>query len=129
MKNILTFLLTLLFFIPIQAQETTGSLQGVLKDSEQHPIPFATIVLTDMETNFTYGAISQESGFYQIHNLPPGNTYKATISFIGYQTIEASDLSINLGSTTVKNFTLLEGSTGLDEVVVTAEATPKKNGK
>ena len=110
------------------AQETTGSLHGNLKDKENNPIPFASIVLKDMETNFTYGAVSQENGFYSINNIPPGNSYKIIISFLGYQPIEENNLIINLGRTTVKNFELFENSTTLQEVVVTTESTPKKSG-
>lgn len=110
------------------AQETTGSLQGMLKSNVGTPIPFASVVLTDMETNFTYGIISEENGFYRLNNLPPGNGYKIEVSFLGYKTIVQRNLAINLGSTTIKDFVLVEQSTSLDEVVVTAESTPYKNG-
>ncbi len=110
------------------AQETTGSLQGTLKDALNNPVSFANIVVVDTETNFSYGAISQENGFYRIHNLPPGTRYNITVSFLGYKPIEESYLSIRLGSTTIKDFVLLEESTELLEVVVTAESTPKKSG-
>ena len=63
MKKILTALLLILLSLPSLAQETTGNLQGTIKDNQNNPIPFANVVLTDIETNFTYGAISQENGF------------------------------------------------------------------
>lgn len=128
MKRILTAVLLTLFALNIFAQETTGSLQGTLKDNQNLPISFSNIVLTDTETNFTYGAISQESGFYRLKNIPPGNSYKIMVSFLGYHKIEEFNVVINLGSTTVKDFVLLEESTNLQEVVVTAESTPKKTG-
>ncbi|RKN79917.1 TonB-dependent receptor [Ulvibacterium marinum] len=128
MKRIPTTVLLTLFALNTFAQETTGSLQGILKDNQNQPIPFSNIVLTDTETNFTYGAISQESGFYRLKNIPPGNSYKVTVSFLGYNTIEEFNLVINLGSATVKDFVLLEESTNLQEVVVIAESTPKKTG-
>lgn len=110
------------------AQETTGSLQGTLKSNEGTPIPFASVVLTDMETNFAYGVISQENGFYRLNNLPPGNSYKIEVSFLGYKTIIEHGIIINLGSTTIKYLVLVEQSTSLDEVVVTAESTRFKSG-
>jgi hypothetical protein len=124
--------LTALFLVSISsfaiAQETTGSLQGKLKDRENNPAPFANIVLTDTETNFSYGAISQESGFYRINNIPPGNSYNIRISSIGYKAIDLPNVNINLGEATIIDFVLEEENTTLQEVVVTAESTPKKNG-
>ena len=128
MKKILVVSFLILGALTTKAQETTGSLQGTLKDHQNQPVPFANIVLTDTETNFTYGAVSQESGFYRLKNIPPGDHYQITISFIGYQTIEVSDLVINLGRTTVKDFVLKEESTLLEAAVITADATPKKTG-
>ncbi len=128
MKYILTTLFLLLLSAIALSQETTGSLQGNLKDSQNNPIPFANIVLTDTETSFNYGAISQENGFYRLNNIPPGNSYKISISFLGYKTIEEVNITINLGTTTIKDFVLLEENTSLQEVVITAESTPKKSG-
>ncbi|NAY93395.1 hypothetical protein GTQ34_15905 [Muricauda sp. JGD-17] len=128
MKYILTTPLLLVCTVIIFAQETTGTLQGSLKDIQNNPIPFANIVLTDTETSFNYGAISTANGFYRINNIPPGSSYKITISFLGYTNIEENNLTINLGSTIVKDFILQEKSTALQEVVVTGESTPKKTG-
>lgn len=128
MKYNLTTLFLLLLSAIALSQETTGSLQGNLKDSQNNPIPFANIVLTDTETSFNYGAISQENGFYRFNNIPPGNSYKISISFLGYKTIEEVNITINLGATTIKDFVLLEENTSLQEVVITAESTPKKSG-
>lgn len=128
MKYNLTTLFLLLFSAIALSQETTGSLQGNLKDSQNNPVPFANIALTDTETNFNYGAISQENGFYRLNNIPPGNSYKLSISFLGYKTLEEVNVTINLGTTTIKDFILLEENTSLQEVVITAESTPKKSG-
>ncbi len=128
MHRFLIIIFLLIFSGFTFAQETTGSLQGSLKDNQNNPIPFANIVLTDTETNFTYGAISKENGFYRLNNIPPGNKYSVTISFVGFKTKKENNLVINLGSTTIKNFILLEESTSLQEVLVLAESTPKKNG-
>jgi len=128
MKNILAILLVIMSSTFLTAQETTGNLQGNLKNRQNEPIPFANIILIDMETSFTYGAISQENGFYRINNIPPGNRYKITVSFLGYRSIEENDLVINLGNTSLKDFTLLEESTALQEVIINGKSVPKKSG-
>lgn len=127
MKYIL-MLFVVVFSTITRAQETTGNLQGNLKDNKNNPIAFANVVLVDSETSFTYGAISQENGFYRLNNIPPGTTYTITISFLGYKTVQEDNLTINLGSTAIRDFVLLEESTALQEVVLTAKSNLKKNG-
>ncbi|NRB60443.1 MAG: TonB-dependent receptor [Winogradskyella sp.] len=128
MKYRLTALLLILLNTLALSQETTGSIQGLLKDNNKNPIPYANVVLIDTETSFTYGAISQENGFYRLNNIPPGNSYKISISYVGFKTIEQSNIIINLGSTITKDFVLMEENTSLDEVVIITQSNPKKNG-
>ncbi|MEL7146825.1 MAG: carboxypeptidase-like regulatory domain-containing protein, partial [Bacteroidota bacterium] len=129
MNRILVQVCLMMFLFHIaQAQETTGTIQGTLKDIQNEPVPFANIVLTDLETNYSYGAVSGESGFYRLKNIPPGTSYQITISYVGFRKIEASEITINLGRTTVKDFVMHEESAVLDAAVVTANAIPRKTG-
>ncbi|GMN10078.1 hypothetical protein MTsPCn9_15070 [Croceitalea sp. MTPC9] len=106
------------------AQETTCKLEGKITYIEGNPIELATIVVVDTQTNFKFGAISQESGYYSVTNLPPGNAYAITISFIGYQSVSMKNISINLSETSYQDFVLEEMSEALKEIVVVAD---KKN--
>ncbi|OED41385.1 hypothetical protein AB832_03355 [Flavobacteriaceae bacterium (ex Bugula neritina AB1)] len=128
MKSISIFIHLLFFSILSYTQETSGTIQGVLTDTVNNPIPFATIQITDTNTNFKYGTISQENGFYSITNLSPSNSYKLEVSFIGYTTIIEDDIQINLGDVTIKDFIMTEDSVGLDEVIVTTSGKRNKNG-
>ena len=128
MKSILIFTYLLLVTSIFYAQETSGTIQGVLKDKAKNPIPFATIQITDVATNFKYGTVSQENGFYIITNLSPSDNYQLEISYLGYKTITEGKIIINLGDITVKDFILLEDSVGLDEVVLNGSKSRKKNG-
>ncbi|WP_420575106.1 carboxypeptidase regulatory-like domain-containing protein [Kordia sp.] len=114
-------LLCFLFSLTLQAQETTGRLEGKINDSKNQPIAFADIIITDTETNFKYGSISQESGFYIVNNLPPGNTYKIEVRFLGYRTETLENITINLGATTTKDFILKEEDEALDAVVLNVD--------
>jgi len=128
MKKILAYFC--FFLIPFYtfSQETTGKLQGLIKDEAQNPVAFANIILTDLDTNFTYGSITTENGLYNLNNLPPGDQYKITISYIGYKNITEKNIIVNLGSTTVKNFVLNEENTTLETITIRSSITPKKNG-
>ncbi len=115
------FIVLFLSIIISQAQETTGSIEGKIMDINSSSIPFATVILTDLETSFTYGTSSQESGHFVIPNIPPGSSYKIEVHFIGFQTHEESGITINLGETTTLNITLKEDSTNLEEVVISGK--------
>jgi len=51
-------------------QETTGNFEGKISTTNQSLIANATILITDTETNFKFGATSEESGYFTIANIP-----------------------------------------------------------
>ncbi|SHG59274.1 TonB-dependent receptor [Flagellimonas flava] len=103
------------------AQETTGRLEGKITSPDGQPLEFANVVVVDMETSFKFGSVSQASGYYSVGNIPPGNAYTVTISFLGYQSVSVRDITINLSETTHHDFVLEELNESLEEVVVIAE--------
>ncbi len=120
MKRFLTWAIVLCSVIAY-TQETTGRLEGKISDDKGAPIELATIVLVDTETNFKFGTVSQESGYYSVTNIPPGNAYAVMVNFIGYQSVSIKNISIDLSETTHQDFELKEMSESLEEVVVIAE--------
>ncbi len=52
------------------------------------------------------GAATDVNGDYFILNVPPG-TYTLTISMLGYETVNSSNVSVNIDRTTSKSFTLV----------------------
>jgi len=115
------------FFTQINAQETTGSIQGFIFDQDENPIEFANIKIIDLATNATTGSISQSNGFYNIQNLTP-SIYRLEVSFLGYETITESNLKISLGVSTKKNISLRSQGVSIEQVTVKASAYNKKNG-
>ncbi|KQC30588.1 TonB-dependent receptor [Flagellimonas eckloniae] len=120
-----TFILVVLLWNAISySQETTGKVEGKITSQEGIPLETATVLVLDTETNFKFGAISKESGYYSVANIPPGNAYTITVSFIGYQSVSKQNISINLSETSYHDFVLEEMSQTLEEIVVIAD---KKN--
>ncbi len=110
------------------AQETTGTLQGTVKDDLNLPIEEATILVTDTETNFRYGGSSNQNGFYIINNLPPSKKYKIEVSFIGFKTITITDFAINLGEISYQDFVLNEDNVSLGEIEIKVNKSTNKKG-
>ncbi|CAL2078960.1 TonB-dependent receptor [Tenacibaculum sp. 190524A05c] len=122
----ISIFIVLLFTIQFTfAQETTGILEGKITDNTKTSIPYAAVILTDLDTNSKYTTTSQESGHYLIANIPPGNQYRLEIQFIGFHTYQKSNIQINLGKTTTLDIVLTEESTALDEVVINSYVTKK----
>ncbi len=107
------------------SQETTGTLQGTVKDKEGNPIELSTVIVVDSATNYQYGTVTQATGFYSINNLSPSSTYEVRIELIGYRTQKLAGVTVSLGEITYKDFTLIEEREELEEVVVTSESNGK----
>jgi hypothetical protein len=66
--------------VPAQAQDFTGSVQGVVKNASGQALPGAYVKLINSERRLTFMAVSQAQGRYTMDHLPPG-TY--TVQGIG----------------------------------------------
>jgi hypothetical protein len=112
-KQLLTLFLAL-FSIQTFSQ---GIISGrIFNPVNNEPVPFANVLV--METEF--GAISNEDGFYEIQNVPPG-LYNIRASFVGYKTTTAYEVQVTLARPVQLDFELLEDASELSEVVVSSE--------
>ena len=102
------------------AQETTSEIQGIVLDGKQS-IPGATVVAVHQPTGTKYGTTTRLDGRYNLPNLKIGGPYVVTVSFVGFKTETQSDITLLLGQTHKSNFTLVEATTTLNEVVVTSK--------
>jgi hypothetical protein len=94
------FIFTILTIGGVYAQKSTIS--GVLLDKDTNvSIPFATIVVLNENASKTItGAISSESGKFNIDNLDLG-TYTLQFSFMGYESITKKNIVINKANSKV----------------------------
>ncbi|MEC3906824.1 carboxypeptidase regulatory-like domain-containing protein [Tamlana sp. 2201CG12-4] len=126
MRILLLLLFTLLTILSASSQETTGKLEGKISFNND-AIELANIIVTDTETNFRFGSVSQESGYYIVNGIPPGNAYKIEVSYIGYKTEIIENIHINLGQITRLNVALKQDDNILEEVIVTSTKNNIKN--
>ncbi len=101
-----------------------GSVAGTVVDSKTNePIPYATVVVKDMDGKTITGGITDELGVFEIKKIPEGKRI-VEIQFIGYQTFKkeinlvSGNLKQNLGS-----IKLVEEAASLEEVTVVAETS------
>ena len=118
MKHLFTLLVLFVSALGM-AQETTGSIVGVITDKEMNndPLPFANVQISGA----TKGTTTDMDGLYEISDVEPG-TYTIVISFVGYETLQVPNIKVEAGKVTELNTALGAGSVSLDEVVVTTTA-------
>jgi hypothetical protein len=78
------------------AQETTGGLQGTVKDPTDAVVSHAQVELTGTSLVGMKVAETDDSGYYRFANLPPG-TYSMTVIAKGFSTAKRSGLIIVTG--------------------------------
>src|SRR5258707_4052970 len=85
-----------LFATAALAQETTGGLQGVVKDPSGAVVPGAKVVVTGTSLVGSKEAETDGSGYYRFANLPPG-TYTLTVTAKGFSTVKRDGLNLEVG--------------------------------
>jgi hypothetical protein len=73
-----------LFSLAASAQTITGSFTGTITDATGAIIPNARVVATNVGTNLTYNAATNQSGVYNLLFLPVGQ-YQVTVESQGFK--------------------------------------------
>ena len=107
------------------AQVTTSSLAGNIKDENGEPLTGAAVVAVHLPSGTQYAAVANQDGYYVINGMRVGGPYKVTITFLGYQTIEYTDVTLQLAETFNLNAQVKPDTEMLESAVVTTSASSK----
>ena len=111
-----SFLATLLISAFLLAGNA-GKLSGRITDkSTGEPLISANVMIKGLKI----GASTDINGDYFILNVPPG-TYTLTVSMLGYESINSSNVDVIIDRTTAKNFSLSVSAIEGDVVNIVAE--------
>ncbi len=110
---------SLLWQSPALAQETTGTVAGVVKDTSGAVIPHAAVVLTNLDNNTVRTTTSNGLGSFTIASVPSGLQYKVTISSKGFASWESQPFPLRPGDQI--NFTDVSLKVGSNTEEVTVE--------
>jgi Carboxypeptidase regulatory-like domain len=102
--------LGLLFLMPMAglAQETTGGLQGTVKDPSGAVVPNARVALKGASSVGNKEIDADSSGYYRFANLPPG-PYTITVTAKGFTTVKR-ELVLEVGHLPTVDFALEVGT-------------------
>jgi len=124
MKKVLPILIAFVaFFVGANAQITTSSMSGVIKNKSGNGMPGSTITAVHTPTGTVYTAQSRIGGRFDINNMNPGGPYTVTISFVGYKPNINDAIYLSLGEVYSDNFEMIDNASNLSEVVVSGTRT------
>ena len=104
------------------AQVTTSAISGKVLDETKAPVIGATVVAIHEPSGTLYGAVTNVDGRYTIQGMRTGGPYKIEVSYVGYNKMAYTGISLELGNTFNLNVDMKPSAELLDEVVVVADA-------
>ncbi len=117
-------LLTLIFAVLVSmtsfAQVTTSSMRGNVSDDANQALPDASVVAVHIPTGTRYGSTTNFDGIVNLRNMRVGGPYTITISYVGFQSKEFTDVHLTLGKSFDFNAVLQADSQQLEEVLLEA---------
>ena len=127
MRTALLLLLLILCIGNSQAQVTTSSVAGVIRDEQGQGLPGATITAVHLPTGTPYGVTTRAEGQFNLPNMRIGGPYRITITYVGYQTETIENVFLSLGQKLPLNQVLKSGTKELTEVVIRSSANDVLN--
>ena len=107
------------------AQVTTSALGGLVVDVNGEPVAGAAVVATHEPSGTVYGVTTNADGRYAINGMRSGGPYRVEISFLGFQPLTYTDVTIQLAETYELDGTLQEDAMMLGEARVVAAPASK----
>lgn len=117
--------ITVLFFafpLSLNAQTTTGTVRGYVKDQSGAPVADAEVSARNVANGVTRTAVTHADGGYVLPGLVP-STYELTARHIGHSP-ERRQVVVAIGSTLLTDFSLQAGAVELQAVTVQTAAPP-----
>ena len=110
-----------LFTILNFSYSQSGVLKGYVKDAiSNEEVPFANVYVEQLKS----GIATDFNGFFEFKNMKPG-LYTIKCSFVGYESKTFAEINVNPNKPTILNIKLIEASTSLDVVEITASPFQK----
>src|SRR6266567_3640524 len=122
MGKVTTFALALSWFaVYLCGQQISGTINGVVKDSQQASVANAKIILNNKEQGTTREGLTSTDGSFVFTQLQPG-TYNVTVEASGFKKFERTDIKVFANDRLSLNDIVLSVGALSETVTVEAEA-------
>jgi hypothetical protein len=105
----------------VYGQATSASLTGQVTDPAGAVVAGAAVTATNIDTNFTQSAKTNNVGIYQLRPLPIGN-YTLAIEAAGFNRYLQKGIVLTVGLAATQNVALQVGAGKTETIAVTADA-------
>src|ERR1700730_5044501 len=106
----MSLLLLAFTLLPVAcAQEVTGGIEGVVKDSTGATVDKAVVLLTGTKQIGFKSVVTDASGYYHFTNIDPG-VYELSVKAPGFSELKQAGVQIQVGRLPSINLTLSVGS-------------------
>ncbi|HET6766935.1 MAG TPA: TonB-dependent receptor, partial [Chitinophagaceae bacterium] len=102
------------------AQVTTATLSGIVKDPKGDGLAAATVIVEYPDAGIKQTLITRSDGRYTVPNLRVGGPYRITVNHVSYKEAVSESIFLELGLNNTVDFSLQEKTTELGNVTVTA---------
>jgi hypothetical protein len=118
-KSFLSLLLIFLGGISmLNAQVTTATLSGIVKDGKGSPLPDATVVVEFVDAGIKRTLSTKGDGRFTLSNQRVGGPYKVTVSHVNFNPSTTGDIFLELGQNNLVEITMADKATELAAVTV-----------
>ncbi len=116
------------FFLPasLLAQSNAGEITGKVFDASKAVMGGVAITASNLATNVSQSATSNNDGVYALPALQPG-TYRVALEKAGFKKLIREPITVESGSTVELDFDMVVGSTAA-EVTITADVPMIQTG-
>src|SRR5438128_611111 len=121
MRYVRLVLTILLAGVTLEAQVTTATVYGAVRDSTGAVLPGVMVTATNQGTNLSRDAVTDERGEFALPALPVGR-YTLKIELPGFKTYTNQGLDLGAGQTVRQTFTLEVGQ--VSENITVSETAP-----
>jgi len=108
-QKLLTFLLLVVAALSVEAQQTTGTISGLVQDISGAAVAGADIEALHQETNQVLRTRSGTEGAFVLNNVPPGR-YRVSVKVNGFKTWEMRDVNVQVVRSTALEARLEPGA-------------------
>lgn len=126
-KKIIVLLLSFVFCFGLTAygQETTGNIEGFIKDEQGGVVTGVTVTVSSREntTGFRRNVVSDGEGRFLINEVPPGNYTIATTATSGFGAVTVENVEVQVGRTISIPVTVKVGGVAATVDVSATDAT------
>ncbi len=103
------------------AQVTTGSIRGIVTDTEGNAVTGARVTAVHTPSGTPYVGVTRADGRFQIPGMRVGGPYAVAVQMIGFARQSRDDIMVTLGAAADLEFRLSAVATTLQAVTVTSE--------